>query len=150
MAVTATEIRPIKIGDRRSAEDRAFRGLTRVAGMTTFLILVLIGVFLVWKSIPAFSPRHLRSSPTPDGRPRELIRSSASLRADRHGHHLGHRTDRGDPVSIACALFINEYTPLKLLGFLPIKNFLTAAVDLMRLCRRSSTGCGASSSCSPT
>jgi phosphate transport system permease protein len=35
------------------------------------------------------------------------------------------------PVSIASALFINEYAPRSFLGFFPLKGFLTSLVDLM-------------------
>ena len=132
MAVTATEIKPIKIGDRRSTEDRAFRGLTRLAGLLTFVILFLIGAFLIWQSIPAFKSQGLAfftntgwqtTGPHPKFGVLSALIGTVLIAVIALIVAI--------PVSIACALFINEYAPLKVVGIIPIKNFLTAAVDLM-------------------
>jgi phosphate transport system permease protein len=122
----------IKISSKLSGEDRAFRAIAKGAGIGTFVILFLIGLFLLIESIPAFrsqgwhfltntgwqvSGKHPKFGVLSALTGSILIAIIALVVAI--------------PVSLACALFINEYAPVRLFGFLPFKNFLTAAVDLM-------------------
>jgi phosphate transport system permease protein len=125
-------IRPITISNKRSPEDRAFRSVTRAAGLLTFVILFLIGLFLFLKAIPAFQSQGLG-----------FLTNTGWQTTGKHPHFGVLSALTGSiviavialivaiPVSIACALFISEYAPNKLLGVFPLKNFLTASVDLM-------------------
>jgi phosphate transport system permease protein len=45
--------RPIVIPKDRSLEDKIFRGVARGAGFTAFIILFLIGFFLLLRGLPA-------------------------------------------------------------------------------------------------
>jgi phosphate transport system permease protein len=110
----------------RGRADRAYRRLATGAGLFTLLILVLIGLFLVLRALPAFRQMGLAFLTTtvwqPDGTRHQfgiaavmywtvVIGVIALLIAV--------------PVSIAAALFINEYAPRKL------RRPLTALVDLL-------------------
>lgn len=126
------EVQPISLSTRRSLQDRLFRGVSRTAGLTTFVILFLIGLFLALQSRPAFSAMGWAFFTntgwvTTGAHPKfgvlsaltgTLIISAIAMLI-------------AVPVAIACALFINEFAPRKLFGFFPMKNFLVATVDLM-------------------
>jgi len=123
---------PLKLRSRLSREDRAFRTVTQVAGLGTFLILVLIGLFLLIESIPAFRSQGWH-----------FLTNTGWQLSGRHPKFGVLSALIGTiiiaiialivaiPVSIACALFINEYAPPRILRVIPIKNFLTSSVDLM-------------------
>ena len=132
MSQTPSAVTPIKISSQRSAEDRAFRGIARGAGLGTFLILFLIGLFLLIEAIPAFRSQGFRfftntGWQTSGAHPTFGVLSAltGSIIISIIGLVVA------IPISLATALFINEYAPTKVLGFVPVKNFLTAAVDLM-------------------
>jgi phosphate transport system permease protein len=123
---------PIRVPRRRSAEDRWFRGAARAFGFFTFVILALVGFFLVWQSIQAFqvmgwhfftttgfttTGRHIRFGVEAALIGTVVIAIIAMVVAI--------------PVSIATALFISEYAPRKFLGFFPLKGFLISTIDLM-------------------
>ena len=123
---------PLKLANKRSSEDRLFRGVTRGAGLATFVILALIGIFLFIEALPAFRSQGWRfltntGWQTTGAHPQFGVLSalSGSLIIAIIALIIA------IPVSISCALFINEYAPDTLLRFIPFKNFLTAAVDLM-------------------
>ena len=123
---------PLQLKTKRSSEDKFFRGVTRGAGLATFVILALIGLFLFLQALPAFESQGLK-----------FLTNTDWQTTGTHPHFGVLSALIGSlliaiialiiaiPVSIACALFINDYAPTKLLGVLPLKNFLTAAVDLM-------------------
>ena len=128
----AQAVAPITLATRRSPQDRIFRGVSRTAGLTTFVILFLIGLFLALQSRQAFQAMGWAFFTntgwvTTGAHPKFGVLSAltgtiiisviAMLIAV--------------PVAIACALFINEFAPRKLFGFFPLKNFLVATVDLM-------------------
>jgi len=132
MTMRESTVTPIKLVQRRSAEDRFFRGLARSAGIGTFVILVLIGLFLLIESLPAFRSQGFSFFTntvwqTTGTHPKFGVLSAltGSIMISLVALFVA------IPIAIACALFINEYAPAKVLGFLPVKNFLTAAVDLM-------------------
>jgi len=123
---------PLKLSTKRSLEDRAFRGITRGAGLATFVILCLIGLFLFIEALPAFRSQGWR-----------FLTNTGWQTTGKHPQFGVLSALTGSmiiavialivaiPVSIACALFINEYAPNTLLRVFPVKSFLTAAVDLM-------------------
>ena len=123
---------PLKLRSKLSGEDRAFRGLARAAGLGTFVILVLIGLFLLLESIPAFRSQGWH-----------FLTNTGWQLSGKHPKFGVFSALIGTiiiaiialvvaiPVSIACALFINEYAPQRIMRVIPVKNFLTACVDLM-------------------
>src|SRR5271170_6859226 len=52
-ATTSSASRPITIPNDRSREDRIFRAVARGAGFAAFIILFLIGLFLLLRGLPA-------------------------------------------------------------------------------------------------
>jgi phosphate transport system permease protein len=125
-------VKPITITTKRSPQDRIFRGIAKGAGFGTFVILFLIGLFLLLKSLPAFESQGIgfltnTGWQTTGEHPKFGVLSALSGSMVISVIALVVAI----PVSIACALFINEYAPDKVMGFVPVKNFLTAAVDLM-------------------
>jgi len=111
------------IHPRRGVADLVYRRLATGAGLLTLVILVLIGFFLLLRSLPAFQLMGIRFFTTTEWRPSGpfgilaimywtvVIAAIALVIAM--------------PVSIAGALFINEYAPRRL------RRILTALVDLL-------------------
>ena len=123
---------PIRLNTRRSAEDRAFRGLTRAAGYFSFIVLFLIGLFLFLRSLPALRYMGLRFFTTtgfvtngahPDFGVLSALYGSVVVAVI--------AVFIAVPVSVGTALFINEYAPRSFFGVFPLKGFLTSMVDLM-------------------
>jgi phosphate transport system permease protein len=117
---------PRRILPSRGHADRAYRRLATGAGLFTLLILVLIGLFLVLRALPAFRQMGLAFLTTTQWQP------------DGARHQFGIASIMywtvvigvialliAIPVSIAAALFINEYAPRRL------RRPLTALVDLL-------------------
>ncbi|MBV9100025.1 MAG: phosphate ABC transporter permease subunit PstC [Candidatus Dormibacteraeota bacterium] len=117
---------PRRIKQTRTGPDRVFRGVSTGAGLTTLVILVLIGGFLVARSLPAFQQAGTSFFTTLKWQP------------DGTTHHFGIvallywtviialiALVIAVPVSIACALFINEYAPRL------VRNWLRGLVDLL-------------------
>jgi phosphate transport system permease protein len=117
---------PRTITVRRALGDRAYRAIASGAGALTLVLLVVIGVFLIVQSAPAFQQQGTRFLTTlvwqPDGTHHQfgiaavlywtvVIALIALVIAV--------------PVSIATALFINEYAPRR------TRRALTALVDLL-------------------
>lgn len=117
---------PRKVKPSRGRADRAYRGLATGAGLFTLVILVLIGLFLVLRALPAFQQMGSAFLTTtvwqPDGLKHQfgiaailywtaVIAVIALLIAV--------------PISIAAALFINEFAPRRL------RRSLTALMDLL-------------------
>ncbi|MGP0030171.1 MAG: phosphate ABC transporter permease subunit PstC [Acidimicrobiales bacterium] len=126
---------PRLVVTQRTRGDRIFRGTSRTAGLSVFVILALIGVFLFIQALPAFEYMGLRFFTTPSWVPQP-----------QHGHPASIGIGVAAigtilialialiiavPVSISSALFISEYAPRTLFGFIPFKNLLTSVVDLM-------------------
>ena len=119
VSVPAAGAPPRQVSQSRTRSDRLYRGVATGAALTTLAILVLIGLFLVLRALPAFSEAGWRFFTTtkwqPDGTTHQfgilallywtvIIAVIALVIAV--------------PVSIACALFINEYAPRRLRGWL--------------------------------
>ena len=123
---------PISIRTRRSAEDRVFRSVARGAGFLTFVILVLVGVFLAIQAWPALQKMGL-----------SLFTTTGFTTTGNHPKFGVEAALFGTvtialiamvvaiPISIGTALFISGSAPRTLLGFIPIKGFLTSVIDLM-------------------
>ncbi len=117
--------RPITIPNDRSREDRIFRAVARTAGFTAFVILFLIGFFLLWRGLPALramGPKYFTTS------------GFSTLHKP---YHFGAAAQMygtivisviavivGVPIAIGTALFLTDYAPLK------ARRALIAMVDL--------------------
>jgi phosphate transport system permease protein len=117
--------RPRRIHAKRGRADTAFRRIATAAGLMTFVILLLIGLFLVLGALPAFRSVGFGFFAAP-----------RVWNPDRGVFGIGAvlywtvilaviALAIAVPVSIACALFITEYAPRRLRGS------LTALVDLL-------------------
>jgi phosphate transport system permease protein len=131
--ILTTTATPLKIVVRRSRPDNFYRRLAWTAAVSTFVILVLIGLFLYLRARPAFNYMGYWGF---------LTTQVWNLSGKHPSFGVGSALVGtvvlaivslviAVPVSIACALFINEYAPTKLFGFFPLKGLLTSMVDLM-------------------
>jgi phosphate transport system permease protein len=118
---------PRAVERNRTTPDRVFRGLCLAAGMVTLVVLVLIGGFLLDRSLPALRDRGWRFFTT-----EEL--PAQPLPGDKYGiAALIFGTVEislialvlAAPVSVATALFISEYAPRRL------KRPLTSIIELL-------------------
>jgi phosphate transport system permease protein len=127
-AVPASEApRPRTVVARRLPQDRVYRGVASATAIGAFVLLFLIGVFLLVKSLPAFQHESLWTFLTTTGfitngaHPRFGVASALywtviiALIAG----------VVGIPVSMAMALFITEYAKPRL------KRILVTLVDLL-------------------
>jgi phosphate transport system permease protein len=124
---------PLKLVVRRSRADNVYRRVAWLAAVSTFVILVLIGIFLFIRAKPAFDYMGYWGF---------LTTKVWNLSGKHPVFGVGSALVGtivlalislviAIPVSIASALFINEYAPRKLFGFFPLKGLLTSMVDLM-------------------
>lgn len=123
---------PIDVRTRRSLEDRLFRNVARGAGLLTFFILVLVGVFLLIQAFPALQKMGLA-----------FFSTTGFTTTGKHPKFGVEAALFGTvtialiamvvafPISVSTALFISEYAPRSLFGFIPLKGFLTSVIDLM-------------------
>ncbi len=121
---TVTSVpQPITIPNDRSREDRIFRGVSRAAGFTAFVILFLIGFFLLYRGLPVLR--------------KEGLHYFAQSGFNAPKGHYGALAEMfgtvvialiacvvGVPLAICTALFISEYSPGRL------KRALIAMIDL--------------------
>jgi phosphate transport system permease protein len=118
--------RPRAISRGRSGADRAYRGVATGAGLLTLVILFLIGLFLLIRSLPAFRLMgwafFTTSTWEPDG-----IKHQFGVAAVLYWTFIIAIVALviAVPISIACALFINEYASRR------FRRPLTAVVDLL-------------------
>jgi phosphate transport system permease protein len=109
-----------------TVSDRIYRGLTFGGGFATFVILFLIGLFLLLKSLPAFRLMGLSFFTTqawnPDGTP-----STFGIAAVIYGTVVIAVIALiiAVPLSIMAALFITEYAPRR------FRRGLTSLIDLL-------------------
>ena len=124
---------PIKITVRRSRTDVVYRRIAWTAAASTFIILVLIGVFLYIRARPAFEYMGYWGFLKTQVWNVSGVHPSFGVGSALLGTIILAIISLivAVPVSIACALFINEYAPRKILGFFPAKGLLTSMVDLM-------------------
>jgi phosphate transport system permease protein len=117
--------RPIAIPNDRSREDKIFRWVARGAGFTAFIILFLIGFFLLLRGLPALQDMGLRYFTTS---------GYGTLHKPYHYGALAQMYGTvvialiavivGVPIAIGTALFITEYSPIR------AKRALVAIIDL--------------------
>ena len=116
---------PIAIPNDRSWEDKIFRAVARTAGFTAFVILFLIGFFLLYRGFPALramGPKYFTTS------------GFGTLHKPYHFGALAAMYGTvvvsiiavilGVPVAIGTALFLTDYAPLR------ARRALIAMVDL--------------------
>jgi phosphate transport system permease protein len=117
---------------RRNAVDRAFRGTVLTVGMSTFGVLFAIGLFLFIQAWPAFRHMGLGFFTHTDFNT-QGAHADFGVAAALYGSVAVAliAVVVAVPVSITAALFVNEYAPRTLLGFIPLRSFLIAAIDLM-------------------
>jgi len=124
--IRAAEDKPRKILPSRGRADRVYRRLASGAGLFTLLILVLIGLFLVIRALPAFRQMGLAFLTTTQWQP-DGVRHQFGIAAILYWTAVIAVIALliAVPISIAGALFINEYAPRRL------RRSLTALVDLL-------------------
>ena len=109
-SVSGAVPRPIIVPNDRSREDRIFRLVARLAGLTVFVILFLIGFFLLLRGLPALramGPRYFTTS------------GYGTIHKPYHFGALAQMYGTivisiiavifGVPVAIGTALFLSEY-----------------------------------------
>jgi phosphate transport system permease protein len=103
---------PIKVNSARPAEDRAFRGLVRAAGIGVVVLLIAIGVFLWLRGSPAL---HLRGWKffTTSGFQTLGAHPAFGVLASLYGTVVVAVVALlvGVPVALTTALFLSEYAP---------------------------------------
>lgn len=117
--------RPISLPNDRSREDRIFRAVARGAGFAVFIILFLIGLFLLLRGLPALRDMGLRYFTTS---------GYSTLHKPYHFGALAQMYGTvvisliavvvGVPIAIGAALFLTEYAPIR------SRRALIAMVDL--------------------
>jgi phosphate transport system permease protein len=117
--------RPISVPNDRSPEDRLYRAVARGAGFLSFIILVLIGVFLFWHGLPALRSQGTRYFTT-SGYNAIGAHPKFGVLAPMYGTLVVALIAVlvGVPVAVGTALFLTEYAPLRL------RRGLIALVDL--------------------
>jgi phosphate transport system permease protein len=123
---------PVKPKTRRNGIDRAFRGIVTTAGLSTFLVLFLIGLFLLVKALPAFEHMGFGFFTTKQF-DTQGVHAKFGVEAALYGSVAVALIAIivALPISITAALFVNEYAPRSLFGIVPVKSFLIATIDLM-------------------
>ncbi len=118
---------PRRIHAPRTRADRVFRGVAGAAGLTTFVVLFLIGVFLFLRAIPTFRQNGWSFFTTtawnPDG-------GYAGVLAPLFGtiEIAIIAMVIAVPVSLLTALFLTEYVPMSLRGAMMSVLDLLAAI----------------------
>jgi phosphate transport system permease protein len=123
----------LKIVVRRSRADGLYRKVAWTAAASTFVILVLIGIFLYLRARPAFEYMGYWGFIKTQVWNVDGVHPAFGVGSALVGTLVLALISLvvAVPISIAAALFINEYAPRKMLGFLPLKGLLTSMVDLM-------------------
>lgn len=123
---SATEApRPITIRSNRNREDRIYRLVARGAGFASFAILVLIGVFLLLRGLPALHAMGLRYFVT-SGYNTTGTHPHFGVLAQMFGTVVVAiiAVVIGVPIAVGTALFLTEYAPVR------ARRGLIAMVDL--------------------
>jgi phosphate transport system permease protein len=127
--------RPIRTKTVRSRADVAFRWTVKSAGFLTFVILFLIGLFLILRALPAFRYMGFRFFTTTEflTNTTKGVKANFGVLAALYGSVVVALVAIvvAVPVSVGTALFVNEYAPKTLLGAVPFRSFLIALIDLM-------------------
>lgn len=104
--------RPIAVPNDRSRQDRTYRGVARGAGFLSFVILVLIGTFLLIRGLPALHAMGFRYFTT-SGYDTTGKHPHFGVEAQMFGTIVVSAIALvvGVPVGIGAALFLAEYAP---------------------------------------
>jgi phosphate transport system permease protein len=122
---TGTSVpQPITIPSDRSREDRIYRGVARSAGFTSFVILFLIGFFLLYRGLPVISKEGLHYF-TQSGYDSGKSGTFGTL-GEMYGTIVVSliAVIVGVPFAVSMSLFISEYAPVRL------RRALVAMIDL--------------------
>jgi len=126
---------PIRIRTKRNPLDRAFRGTVSFTGFLSFVVLALIGLFLLIKAWPALHYMGFRFFTTTgfDTNSVKGLPAKFGVAAALYGSIVVAviAIVIAVPVSICAALFANEYAPRTLFGVVPLRSFLISTIDLM-------------------
>jgi phosphate transport system permease protein len=122
----AAEDRPREVRSVRARPDRVFRAITTGSGFLVFVLLFLIGAFLLYQGLPAFKLNGLHFFTTSAWEP------------DSTTHHSGVAAvlfgtiviafiavALAIPIALLSALFLTEYAPLRL------RRPFTSLIDLL-------------------
>jgi phosphate transport system permease protein len=117
--------KPIKVSNDRTVEDKVYRGVARGAAFISFIILVLIGVFLLVRGLPALHAMGIKYVTT-SGYGTLGKHPKFGVLAQMFGTVVVALIALifGVPVAIGTALFMTEYAPMR------IQRALIAMVDL--------------------
>lgn len=126
---------PIRLSVNRSRADVAFRYVVKSAGFLTFLILFLIGLFLLLRALPAFRYMgwHFFTTTGFQTNSTKKLPAKFGVLAALYGSVVVALISIviAVPVSISTALFVNEFAPRTLLNKIPLRSFLISLIDLM-------------------
>jgi phosphate transport system permease protein len=123
---------PTRVRTTRSTPDRMYRGVARGAGLGSLVILVLVGVFLFIRALPAFEKMGWAFFTTTGfvtNGPHPRFGVAAELYGTVVIALIGLVV--AVPLAIASALCINEYIPERLFGRIPLRGFFISLIDLM-------------------
>jgi phosphate transport system permease protein len=118
-----------------SISDRIFFRVVKSAGFVTFVVLFLIGLFLFLRALPAFRYMGWHFFTTTGFQTNSTKGHPAKFGVE--AALFGSVTIAviavvvAVPLSIAAALFVNEYAPRTLLGAVPLRSALISVIDLM-------------------
>ena len=124
--------RPLVIRTEYSFSDRVYRIVAWGAGGGTLALLGLIGAFLLIYAMPAFRSQGWRFL-TNTGFTTQGLHPVFGIGAALFWTVMIAVIAMviALPISVASALFISEIAPYRVLRVIPVRNFLTALVDLM-------------------
>jgi len=115
----------IRIKVQRSGVDRAYRGVSTAAGLTTMIIMALIGGFLAVRGVQAFRAAGISFFTETQWLPDQGGSFGIAAVMTYTVQIALVALTIAVPVSITTALFITEYAPLRL------RRFLTSTIDLL-------------------
>jgi phosphate transport system permease protein len=126
---------PIRTNTKRSGVDQVFRGVVKLSGFMTFLVLFLIGAFIFIQALPAFRHMGFEFFTTTQWQTKQTkhIHAVFGVAAALYGTVVVALIAIlvAVPVSLCAALFINEYAPISVLGRIPVRRPLISVIDLM-------------------
>jgi phosphate transport system permease protein len=124
---TPTQVRP-----DRSRADRIYRGVARGAGLGSLVLLVLVGLFLFIRALPAFRSMGWAFFTT-TGFVTNGAHPKFGVAAELYGTVVIALIGLvvAVPIAIASAICINEYIPKQLFGRIPLRAFFISLIDLM-------------------
>lgn len=125
--VPVADERPRKITTRLTGSDHAYRALVTAGAGTTLVLIVLIGLFLLIKALPALREAGWSFLTEPTWTPDAPQHPRFGVAAMMYGTVVTAVVAMAVtfPVSVSTAIFINEYAPRR------VRRTLTSLIDLM-------------------